>query len=175
MLNMLLKDPRINNPIPREHRPDKLSRARPHVPVRNEDTIPQELSPLLMERLALAKVPELESQHSLNVLRVCRYDYPIRDTCVYLGGLRVVDLVRGVGDFDRVAPVFDIFVGSVGFAGFDDEVDCWCCQCFSVEYVDGGTYRMECETGSGELWFLCVRSQRRPVLCEADRRERKVL
>lgn len=126
MLDMFLEDLRINNPIPGEHGPDKLSRARPHIPIRDEDTIPQELSPLLVKRLSFAKVPELEGQHGFNVLRVCRYDYPIRDTCVYLGGLRVVDLVRDVGDFDRIAPVLDIFVGFVCFAGFDDEVDCWC-------------------------------------------------
>ena len=151
MLDMFLKYLCIDNPVPREHGSNKLSRTRPHVPIGNEDTIPQELSPLFMKRLALSKVPELEGQHGLDVLRVCRYDYPIRDTCVYLGGLRVVDLVRFVGDFDRVAPVFDIFVGSVGFAGFDDEVDCWPCQCLSVEDMDCRTYRMECETGFGGL------------------------
>ena len=175
MLDMFLKDLRINNPIPGEHRPDKLSRARPHIPIRDEDTIAQELSPLLMKRLALAKVSELEGQHGFDVLRVCRYDYPIRDTCVYFRGLRVVDLVGFVGDFDRVAPVFDIFVGFVCFDGFDDEVDC--CAVSTRILVDKKlwAYRMECETGSWELWFLCARSQRRPVLCEADRRERRVL
>lgn len=175
MLDMFLKDLRIDNPVPREHGSNKLSRARPHVPIGNEDTIPQELSPLFMKRLALSKVPELEGQHGLDVLRVCRYDYPIRDTCVYLGGLRVVDLVRFVGDFDRVAPVFDILVGFVCFARFDNEVDCWCALALSVEEMDRRAYRMECETGSGELWFLCAQSQQRPVLCEADRRERRVL
>jgi len=77
-----------------------------------------------MERLAFAKISELEGQHGLDILRVCRYDNPIRDTCVYLGGLRVVHLVWFIGDFDRIAPVFDVFVGFVCFDGLADEVDC---------------------------------------------------
>lgn len=79
-----------------------------------------------MERLVVAKVPRLEGQHIFGVLRVCHYDSQIRDTCVFLGGLRVVDLVWFVGDLDRAAPVCDISIGFIGFAAFDDQVDCWC-------------------------------------------------
>lgn len=39
MLNMFLKDLRIHNAIPREHGPEELSRARPHLAIRDKDTI----------------------------------------------------------------------------------------------------------------------------------------
>lgn len=121
---MFLKDLRVNDTIPREHGPDKLSRARPHFPICDEDAIPQELPPLFMEGLSFTKVTKLARQHGLDVLRVCRHDYPIRNPRVELCGLGVVDVVCVVGDFDHVAPVFHIAEGFVGLTGFGDEIDC---------------------------------------------------
>ena len=57
--------------------PDELPRARPLLAIRDEDAVPQELFPFLMERLALSKVRKLTGQQGLDVGWVRCQDNPV--------------------------------------------------------------------------------------------------
>lgn len=69
-LHMALKAMQITHTVPRKLRPDQLSTSMPLGAICREDAVTQEVLPLIMEPLSLAKVTELSSEKCLDVLGV---------------------------------------------------------------------------------------------------------
>lgn len=68
--NMLLKDLSIDNPLTDKHGPNQMSRLRPLLTIRDEDTISQKVIPLFVKLLAFTIVSKLTGKDCLDVLVV---------------------------------------------------------------------------------------------------------
>lgn len=71
---MRLKAVQVTDSVTGELRSNKLSTVVPHVAVRGEDAVAKKVLPIPVERLTLAVIVELSSQHGFDILLITGED-----------------------------------------------------------------------------------------------------
>ena len=70
LLRLSFEQLQIRDPILHKLRPDQLPATMPQIPIRREDTVPQEILPVLVEGFPLPIIPKLRREDRFDVLRL---------------------------------------------------------------------------------------------------------